>query len=186
MPAKQVPGQLEHVVRIAGFAGIVAEALVEFACVAAVFVVAVATDDVGVVVDHRFPKKGSNGLVAGIAREFILTSAANGFGYVGIGVFAGQGINFFGKWLHHKIIVELVGEVQVFFFSGKSVHVGQNFVHAAVFTFQHFLALDIVEFVYHRGCPVGHSFEHLQGLIVVGIKVGIGQSGHYFVDGVPR
>jgi hypothetical protein len=64
VPRIQEPCQLEHVIRIASFAGIVAEPVVELVGLAEVFVVAVAANHIGVVTHHRIPKKVGNLLVA--------------------------------------------------------------------------------------------------------------------------
>jgi len=183
--AEEMAGEFEHVVGVAALAGVVAEAVVEPVRFAAVFIIAVAADDVGVVPDHGLPEKTGDGEVRKAAGQLVAADGSDRLGHVGVGVLAGHGVDPLCQFAQDELVVEPVRQIEIFLLSGDGVEVGQHLVHAAVFTIEHRQTLLFAEGIDHGGRPVGQAAHHLEREGIPGIGMGIDQPRHHLVDGVP-
>ena len=65
-PGKQMPGEFEHIIRIAGFAGIIAQPIIKFIRFTEVFIIAVSTNYVGLMVRQNIPEKRGDLMIRSI------------------------------------------------------------------------------------------------------------------------
>jgi hypothetical protein len=186
VPAEDVPGELEHVVHVAGLGGGRAEAVVEAVGRAEVLVVAMPAGDVGVVVHHALPEERGGGAVGRVAGQLITGGQADEFGDLGVGVFAGQDVLAAGQGFEDGAMVNAARQREVTGVAGVGVKVGKGLVQTAVLAGEHLLHLLVREVGVGALEPVGQAAGHGQRLCVAGQPVGIAQAGEEFVQGVVR
>ncbi len=75
---------------------------------------------------------------------------------------------------------------QILFITGNGINISQRFVHAAMFAFQHFLKLCFIQVFKLSVNPVTKLYRYFFCLQIIGVSVGIHQTGQNFMFGVPR
>ena len=88
--------------------------------------------------------------------------------------------------VEHALVVERPGQLQVIGVARHAVEIGQHLGHAALFGVERPLHLFRRQAVHPEPGPVGHVGQHFQRLRVAATLVGIQQTGHDLVQGIPR
>src|SRR5665811_1544224 len=92
-PCKQMTGEFEHIVRITGFARIVAQAVVELIRFAEVFIITVTPYYIGLVKSQNLPEEGGNFMIRCTFGKFKSPGSTYCFGNIGIGMLASHRID---------------------------------------------------------------------------------------------
>ncbi|MNP14017.1 hypothetical protein D3C76_1063250 [compost metagenome] len=92
IPLEHMSCQLEHIVSVTGFAGAFAKPVVQLSGIPEMLIIAVAPDDVGVVVYHAVPEVTRDFSVLRLSGHLILARGPDDFRDLRIGMTSGQGI----------------------------------------------------------------------------------------------
>ena len=181
---KQHPGELQHIVHIAGFVGVTIPVRIQHIGIVEVFLPAVAAGDVGVMVHHNVPEVFRHGEVvthipgSGVVCKVIGVSgvavqghvpvhSADDFGDGGVGMAAAEAVDALIQLVKQALFIEVMSPgnevIPVFIPFADVVKVVQGIVHAAVFDGQGAVPLGLGEAVHGFIAPFPQPLSHFPG-----------------------
>ena len=177
-------GKPEHVVHVAGFGGLGAQAHAQLVGPAEILVVGVPPRNVAVVVHHPVPEKGGCLVIGAVAGRQETLREPYEFWELCIPVQPGQGIAARSQGLQYGLVVKPPGQLQVADIARIGIEVYQNLVHPPVFAIQDLLHLVVVQACQDGPDPVCKPAGDFQGLGVTPQPIGVAQPGQHLVVGV--
>ena len=187
MGGKQLPGQPEHVVGIAGLRTFAAfQHASKILRVVEVFGNAVAAKSNTPFAGDIFPEEACAGLGFLVAGERGNAFEADHLGNLRVRMLAGELILMALQRIKNGLVAEATREAQILLVPGDGVHVRQHLVHAAVFLPEHALHLLIREAGRDGFAPVTTANQDFAGLLVAGEPISIPQPGEGLVQVIPR
>ena len=137
-------------------------------------------------VNHALPEVGRHAPAVVTAGEFIITGFANQLGYKGIGMLGAHIVVPLAERVEHCVVIEIFGKFLETLVTCNGIKIEKRLIHSAELIAEHqtpsFLGLSYEFSV----SPVAHFGCHFKCLSIAGIKILVNQSGHYFVQRVPR
>ena len=135
---------------------------------------------------HRVPKKFRRhaiGLVAGVnvAREI-----PQQLRHLRVAVQAGKDVLVSGQRIKHRVMIEMMREIQPALIARVGIKIGEHFVHAAEFRVEHFLSLRFIQFRQNAFRPCRKLRLDFERRAIARITIGIAQSRKRLVQRVPR
>ncbi len=181
LPRIEMPGQLQHVVAVAAFAGLFGDMLGNGAGIREIFPVGIAADDIAILPDHGLPEEVGGNRVGGIAGDLVQARKADQLGNLGIGVDPGQAVLPLGQRIEHLAMAQPRRQRQPARIAGAGVKFGEAFIDAAMLAVQHLLHLCIVQFHEHA-VDIGSQGQcNATRLAVAQMGFGVEQAGEQLV-----
>ena len=134
---------------------------------------------------HAVPKILGGSFVFRIAGEFIEPRQTDQLGDLRVAVQTRQLVFTQCQRVQHGLLIELARQGQILRFCGQCIDIGEDFIHTAVFLFEHDLPLVVTQGVRRVDRPVRKLDQHVFSLSIAGIKISIAQAREQFVHRVP-
>ena len=185
-PLVQMPRQLEHVVAVAAFAGLVGDVGRNHVGGAEMLGVGIAADHIGMVMHDRVPEEGRRIAITGVAGQFIKPRQPAQLGDLGVGVLARQFVAPLRQRQQNRLVIKAFAHGEEARLAGAGIGLGEGLVQPAVLAGQHLLHLVVAQAPQHADQVVGHLHRDVERFGVIGIKMGVEQALMHLMPGVER
>ena len=136
--------------------------------------------------NHALPEIGRHAPAVAAAGEFIITGFANQLGYKSIGMLGAHIEIPLTERVEHGVVIEIFGKFLETFVACNGIKIEKRLVHSAELIAEHQATCLLGLTDEFSVSPVAHFGCHFKCLSIAGIKILVNQSGHYFVQCVPR